>query len=153
STTARTTPARSTCWVHCTGAALTRFAVKTPAAVASGPSLTTSATSGPSPVRSPAATPAARNPFGAVTVILPRPPRRTGQEPFASCGGSLALASSRSGHLRCSFLAPRARSTCHPQGGEAGRLVQAEHEVGALDGLAGGALAEVVQRGEHDDAA
>ena len=45
STTARTRPARSTCWHHSTGAALTRLLVKTPAAAACGPSLTTSVTS------------------------------------------------------------------------------------------------------------
>ena len=72
STTTRTRPARSTRWLHSTGAALTRFAVNTPAAVASGPSLTTSATSGAPDDLRPAATPDARNPFGAVTVMAPR---------------------------------------------------------------------------------
>ena len=34
---------------------------------------------------------------------------------------------------------------------QAGRLVEAEHEVGALDHLPGRALAEIVDRGERDD--
>src|SRR5260370_186349 len=58
---------------------------------------------------------------------------------------------------RRSFLAPQSRrrraplargSWRDPAGGEAGRLRQAEHEVGVLDGLAGGALSEVVD-GRH----
>ena len=56
----RERPARD----HSTGAALTRLLVKTPAAASSGPSLTTSATSGPPLAFSPAATPAARKPCG-----------------------------------------------------------------------------------------
>ena len=44
--TARTLPPASTCWLHSTGAALTRLDVKTPAAAAEGPSLITTATSG-----------------------------------------------------------------------------------------------------------
>ena len=62
STTARTRPPRATCWVHSTGAALTRLAVNTPAAAYDGPSLTTTATSGCPDDLMPAATPAARNP-------------------------------------------------------------------------------------------
>ena len=51
-----------------TGAALTRLVVNTPAASYRGPSLTTRATSGSPDDLSPAATPAARKPAGAVTV-------------------------------------------------------------------------------------
>jgi hypothetical protein len=87
STTARTMPALSTCWLHSTGAALTRFAVNTPAAVASGPSLTTSATSSPPDAFSPAATPLARNPFGPVTLMGSHPRDRRGQAPSASPAG------------------------------------------------------------------
>ena len=71
STTARTTPPCTTCWLHSTGAALTRLAVKTPATPASGPSLITRATSGAPEDFSPAATPAARNPRGTVTLTGP----------------------------------------------------------------------------------
>ena len=55
STTARTAPVLSTCWLHSTGAAFTRLLVKTPAASARGPSLTTTATSSPPDDFSPAA--------------------------------------------------------------------------------------------------
>ena len=73
SATARTTPTVSTCWLQSTGAALTRLRVKTPAAAASGPSLTTRATSFAPVDLSPAATPAARKPWAAVTLTaLPR---------------------------------------------------------------------------------
>ena len=40
-----------------------------------------------------------------------------------------------------------------PSAREAGRLRQAEHQVGVLDRLAGGALAEIVDRAGHDDPA
>ena len=60
--TARTAPALRTCCDHRTGAGLTRLRVKTPAAAASGPSLTTSATSMAPLDFSPATTPAARKP-------------------------------------------------------------------------------------------
>ena len=66
--TAARAPSLSTCCDHSTGAALTRFRVNTPAADRSGPSLTTSATSADPEALSPAATPAARNPMGSVTL-------------------------------------------------------------------------------------
>ncbi len=72
STTASTRPPATTCCDHSTGAALTRLPVKTPAAACSGPSLTTSARSGCPLSLSPAVTPAARKPFGAVTLTGPR---------------------------------------------------------------------------------
>src|SRR5215472_530014 len=112
STTARTVPPARTSWLHRTGAALTRLAVKTPAAAADGPSLITTATSGLPEVLIPAATPAARNPSGAVTLM-------------------------------------RGRSRCYSDRGQARRLRQAEQEVGVLDRLAGGALAQVVD-GDYD---
>ncbi len=84
-TTARNAPPTSTCWDQSTGAALNRLVVKTPAADWSGPSFTTSATSGAPLLLSPAATPAARNPCGAVTPVLTaRPPARSGQPTPAS---------------------------------------------------------------------
>ena len=69
SSTARTRPPRSTCCVHSTGAAFTRLAVNTAAAAREGPSLMTTATSRAPDGFSPAATPAARNPSGAVTLM------------------------------------------------------------------------------------
>ncbi len=69
SSTARTRPPFSTCCVQRTGAAFTRLAVNTPAAAREGPSLITTATSRAPDGFSPAATPAARNPAGAVTLI------------------------------------------------------------------------------------
>src|SRR5215467_6943488 len=115
-----------TCWVQSTGAALTRFAVNTPAAAADGPSLTTTATSGCPDSLIPAAIPAARNPAGAVTLmIFPRSP----------LGPRRALVA------RVSWR--------HPAGGEARRFGQAEHEVGVLNGLPGGSLAEVVDGRDH----
>ena len=73
-TTASTRPSTSTWRLHVTGAASTRLPVKTAAAWWSGPSLTTRATSGRPLGLSPAVTPAARNPAGAVTLTAP-PPR------------------------------------------------------------------------------
>lgn len=70
-TTARTWPSATACWDHCTGAALTRFFVKTAAAEWCGPSLMTTATSRWPPSLMPAATPAARKPKGAVTLTVP----------------------------------------------------------------------------------
>ncbi len=73
STTASTRPSDTTCRDQTTGAAWTRLVVKTAAAACSGPSLTTSATSGRPLGLRPAVTPAARNPWGAVTLTaLPR---------------------------------------------------------------------------------
>ena len=70
STTARTWPARVTCSVQRTGAALTRLEVKTAAAACDGPSLSTTATSGSPEAFSPAVTPAARKPRGAVMLMV-----------------------------------------------------------------------------------
>ena len=103
---------RRTCRVQSTGAALTRLLVNTPAAASSGPSLTTSATSG-APLALEAGGDARRpgSPAAAVTLTA-RPRRRRG--PAVS-----------------------------------GRP---EHEVGALQRLPGGALAEVVDGADDDDA-
>ena len=70
STTARTRPPLTTCLVHFTGAACTRLAVNTAAAARDGPSLITTATSRSPDCFSPAATPAARKPCGAVTLMV-----------------------------------------------------------------------------------
>src|SRR6185503_16808903 len=119
-TTARTRPPRTTCWVHSTGAALTRFAVNTPAAARDGPSLSTTATSRSPVDLRPAATPAARKPSGAVTL----------------------MAWSR-------WPAPQRVSWRDSIHGQARALRQAEHQVGDLDGLPGRALDQVVQGGHH----
>ena len=68
--TARRLPSCRIERVHRTGAACTRLPVNTPAAACSGPSLTTRARSGRPDGLSPAVTPAARNPSGAVTPAL-----------------------------------------------------------------------------------
>ena len=68
-TTAVASPSATTWRDQVTGAASTRLLVKTAAACRSGPSLTTSATSGRPDALSPAVTPAARNPRGEVTDI------------------------------------------------------------------------------------
>ena len=68
STTARTRPPLTTWRVQVTGAACTRLEVKTAAAARDGPSFRTTATSGWPDCFSPAATPAARKPRGAVTL-------------------------------------------------------------------------------------
>ena len=68
-TTASTRPSATTVRDQVTGAASTRLLVKTAAAWWSGPSLTTSATSGRPEALRPAVTPAARNPRGVVTDI------------------------------------------------------------------------------------
>ncbi len=68
-TTASARPSSTTVRDHVTGAASTRLPVKTAATWWSGPSLTTSATSGRPEALRPAVTPAARNPRGAVTDI------------------------------------------------------------------------------------
>src|SRR5258708_13779576 len=87
----------------------------------------------------PEVTPAARNPAGGVMLIV-SPPLASGAP-----GGPA--------FPRRSFLAPQSRrrraplargSWRDPAGGEAGRLRQAEHEVGVLNGLAGGALSGAV---------
>src|SRR4029450_822344 len=112
STPAASRPSRTTCCDHRTGAALTRFLVKTAAAALVGPSLTINATSRPASLM-PAARPAARKPWAGVTLIArPRRPR--------------------------SWRNPAHRQ---PRG-----LVQAKHEIRALDGLPSRSLAEVVDR-------
>ncbi|BAS12998.1 hypothetical protein AHiyo8_13010 [Arthrobacter sp. Hiyo8] len=63
-TTASTRPSERTWRDQCTGAAATRFEVKTAAAAFRGPSLTTRARSGFPDALMPALTPAARNPWG-----------------------------------------------------------------------------------------
>ena len=68
STTARSRPSATACCDHRTGAALNRLPVNTPAAASSGPSFTTRARSGRPDALMPAVTPAARKPFGLVTV-------------------------------------------------------------------------------------
>src|SRR3954451_6497132 len=69
-TTTRARSPASTCRLHSTGAAWKRLVVKTAAAASSGPSLTTTATSGAPEDLRPAATPAAENPAGAVTLTV-----------------------------------------------------------------------------------
>src|SRR3954468_15185976 len=134
-TTARARSPASTCRLHSTGAAGKRLVVKTAAAASSGPSLTTTATSGAPEDLSPAATPAAEKPFGAVVLTMPsvrsRAALRSSLVP--RCGASAALRSRRDPHDR-----------------ETGGLGQAEGEVGALDGCSPGALGQVVHRGDDD---
>lgn len=67
STTAETTPSLTTCRDHTTGCPTTRLVVNTPAPTCAGPSFTTRARSGRPEGLSPATTPDARNPAGAVT--------------------------------------------------------------------------------------
>src|SRR3954452_2625491 len=69
-TTARARSPASTCRLHSTGAAGKRLVVKTAAAASSGPWLSTTATSGAPEDLRPAATPAAENPAGAVTLTV-----------------------------------------------------------------------------------
>ena len=86
-TTARTRPPVTTCSVHSTGAALTRLAVKTPAAASSGPSLTTSATSGLPLALRPAARPRPPgSPGGCGDAHGATPLRRTGRPVQAGRG-------------------------------------------------------------------
>ncbi|CCH71807.1 hypothetical protein BN11_110027 [Nostocoides australiense Ben110] len=115
--TASTRWSASTCRDQITGAAWTRFVVKTAAAQRSGPSLTTSARSGRPLAFSPAVMPAARNPVGVVTDI---------------------------------GRAPGRDSRGHTDQRQAGEFGQAEGEVQALHGGAGGALGEIVDRRDGD---
>src|SRR3954453_756459 len=139
STTALSRLPASTCRLHSTGAAGKRLVVKTAAAASSGPSLTTSATSGAPVDLSPAATPAARNPCGAVTVTIA--PFRTRSAPRSQTS------------LRCSLLRHGRGSRSHPDQGQAGDLGQAESQVGTLQRAAGLAFGRVVARGDHDEPA
>src|SRR5271165_6066894 len=146
STTARTRPPLTTCRVQVTGAACTRLVVNTAAADHVGPSFRTTATSGWPDCFSPAATPAARKPSGAVTLTAP-PNVRAIRKPFgppAARTGSKGL---------CSLAGTGWHSRGYSMCGQAGRLRQAEHEVGDLDGLAGRALDQVVQCADDDGAA
>src|SRR5260370_15209412 len=124
------------CRAHAPGAALPRLAVNPPAARSAGPWLPTTATSGCPDSLIPAVTPAARNPVGAVTLTL-LPPLASGA-PEGTAFPRRSFLAPQSRRRR----APAARSWGDPAGGQAGRFRQAEHEVGVLDGLAGGALAE-----------
>src|SRR6202012_1425084 len=137
STTALTRPPLTTWRDHLTGAACTRLVVKTAAAAREGPSLITTATSRSPEAFSPATTPAAREPKGAVTLI--RAPRWRSSSAFADA--------------QCLLIRSRARSWRYSMGGQAGRLGEAEHQVGDLHGLSGRALAQVVGGGDHDRAA
>ena len=73
STTARTMPARRTCWLHSTGAALTRLRGEDAGRGRVRPVVDDQGDVRPAAVRRPAATPLARNPFGAVTVMAATP--------------------------------------------------------------------------------
>src|SRR3954452_2655913 len=133
--TARSRPPERTWRLHCTGAAGKRLVVKTAAAASSGPSLTTSATSASPEDFSPAATPAARKPWTAVTVTMSSVRSR------GTLRSSLVP--------RCDAHAP-VRSRRHPHQRQTGHLGQAEGEVGALDRRSPGALGQVVD-GRDDD--
>src|SRR3954447_2388603 len=131
STTARSRPDRSTCRLHWTGAAGKRLVVKTAAPASSGPSLTTTATSSAPLDFSPAGTPAARKPCGAVT-LMRGPPRERGAPAERS---------------------PGVGSRCNPHDRQARRLGEAEGEVGALESRSPGALGQVVHRGDDNQPA
>src|SRR5438874_13824180 len=47
----------------------------------------------------------------------------------------------------------RLRSWVHSDAGQPGSLIEAEHQTGALDHLAGGALTEIVDRRQHEHSA
>src|SRR6185369_3213336 len=149
-TTARSRPSATAWRVHWTGAACTRLVVNTAAAASDGPSLTTSATSGRPDGFRPAATPAARKPFGAVTLTcVPHFLRE-----LISGGRTARPAGDATGP---GLDGPGHRDRCR-SGREAGErqahgLGQAEHQVRALNRLAGGALGEVVDRRDDDDPA
>ena len=74
--TASTRPSLMTSRDQCTGAAATRLEVNTAAAAFPGPSLTTRARSGLPEVLRPAVTPAARNPWGTVMLMVRLPADR-----------------------------------------------------------------------------
>ena len=71
STIAAIAPSFTTCSDHRIGLAFARLDVKTAAPAVSGPRLTTTATSGLPVDFRPTATPAASNPWGAVTLTVP----------------------------------------------------------------------------------
>src|SRR3954462_2622315 len=130
-TTARARSPASTCRLHSTGAAGKRLVVKTAVPASSGPSLTTTATSSAPLDFSPAGTPAARKPCGAVT-LMRGPPRERGAPAERS---------------------PGVGSRCNPHDRQARRLGEAEGEVGALESRSPGALGQVVHRGDDDQPA
>src|SRR5918994_5845080 len=156
STTARSRPVVSTSWLHSTGAALTLLRVKTPAAAWAGPSLTTRATSGRPLGLSPAVAPAARKPCGPVT------PAAGDGELARSRGDTDSLARSLIALPRCARSALRegavtlirshARSWRHRRHRQAHGLGQPERQVHALHGAACGALGEVVEGGDGNQA-
>ena len=94
-TTARSRPSATARRDHSTGAANTRLRVNTPAAANRGPRLETTARSGRSPPLIPAATPAAANPAGVVTLTVP----------LRSCSGRW----SRRDRGQCSWTGPHRR--------------------------------------------
>src|SRR5205823_7954246 len=118
-----------------------RLEVNTAAAVTGCPSpVATRARSGAAGSLIPQATPPARKPPGAVTLTTAPSPRLEDM----TCG-------SRKLCPRDGRGVRRARSRVHGGEGQAGALVQAERQVGALHGLAGRALDQVVERAQDDD--
>src|ERR1035438_4078841 len=177
SSTARTRPPRTTCSVQSTGAALTRVVVNTAAAAREGPSFTTTARTGETESLRPAATPAARKPIGAVTLISWPPSRalrlvvpearkwavrETGprrRDPATAPEG--ASCRRRASQYGAAFGPAPAAFGCSTAGqvswgdsvdGQPGALRQPEHQVGDLDGLPGRPLDQVVQGGDHHGA-
>src|SRR5206468_1516763 len=118
-----------------TGAAGNRFAVNIAVPTAGAVERTT-ARSGELR-RIPARTPAATNPFAAVTDM---------RASFAACAARVLDSSGRL------FGEPRrvAYSHQHSRQAQPGSLGESEREVGVLDSLAGSALAEIVERADHD---
>src|SRR5215203_1112306 len=152
-------PSWTTCSLHSTGLALQRLAVNTAAAEKAGPWLTTRATSLPPLFLRPASTPAATKPCGCVTLISGSPRKREPEErlgvPARSCAGGAKRGKPRCrGVKRCGggerFRGVRSRGQPHRR--EADGLVEPEGEVHALHGRAGGALGEVVDRADGDQA-
>src|SRR5215218_4826571 len=136
-TTARARSPASTWRLQSTGAAGKRLVVKTAAAASSGPWLRTTATSGSPLDLSPAATPAAEKPAGAVTLTCP--PRWRSSAAFAA--------------LLCPCVNSQARSRCDSYEREDGGLGKPEGEVGALQRRSPGPLGQIVDRGDDDQAA
>src|SRR5215471_12572245 len=121
-----------------TGAATTRFWVNTPAAGTGTPSAVATRARSASPESlMPQATPAATKP--GTSVMLIGAPLRVRAMSIRPCGPRHAL---------CLWFARFARSRVQTSPGEAGVLGEAQHEVGALDRLAGGALDQVVEGGD-----
>src|SRR5262245_35716159 len=136
STTAAARPSARWRRLICTGAAVARLVVKTPAALTGARfAVATSDRSGAPEALMPQAIPAASNPSTAVTLML-HPPGPGGPSRSGSSFPLPALGPSRSG------------SWPESGGRETGGLGQAEHEVRGLDRLARRALHEVVD-GAH----